>query len=220
LMCRRCVFACAWLLFATSALAQDQPHWYLGADLSRVDDRFQPHYTTYEELTKFDNRAHGLGNDLFFGREYRVTNRLSIAGQALVGISRTKWNLSIPAEPADLQYWLPYLALGSIVPDVKVKKNFSVFADIGAGLGLIREMKVSGSNAPSTYDVSELRQVNAIGIGLRWKFSEGYDLFVRQRWLQYHSIEYDTFNRGGTFLEHVIDEPRSRSIAIGVRTTY
>jgi hypothetical protein len=172
------------------------------------------------EPTQFDNRAHGLGSDLFIGRQYSVGKWVSIGGQVLFGTNRTQWHLSIPSEPADLNYRLPYRVVASVQPEVRVKPRLSVFGDIGGGVGVVREMKVSASLTPSTYDVNELRPLVSFGIGVRLKLSEGYDLFALQRWLRYDPVEYDTFNRAGMFLEHVVDEPRSRSIAIGLRTTY
>jgi hypothetical protein len=93
-----------------------------------------------------------------------------------------------------------------------VKPRLSIFGDLGGGVGVVREMKVSASLTPSTYEVDEWRTLMSVGLGVRVKLSEGYDLFALQRWLRYDAIEYDTFNRGGTFLEHVVDQGRGRAL--------
>ena len=110
------------------AVAQEPPRWYIGADLSRVDDRFQPHYTVVAdgEPSQFDNRAHGLGSDLFVGRQYFLGKMFSIGGQATVGTNRTQWSLSIPSEPADFNYRLPYRVVVTVVPEVHVKPRLSI----------------------------------------------------------------------------------------------
>ena len=203
------------------ALAQDEKTaWYAGVGLGRLNTRFQPDYTFVlgGDPQQFDNKADGLQVDLIAGRRHRLNDRFSLAYQGAVGINGFKWSLSIPSEPADLRYSLPYTVIASAIPEVHVRGIVSVFGEPGAGLGRVREIKTSPSS--SAYDYDALRGALTVGAGLRVKVYPKADVFAQYRQVRYARFGYDTFNSAGVHIEHVEDAPRANGFSFGVTTRF
>ena len=202
---------------AAPAAAQD---WYAGASLATHEIRFNPHYTFYDgaEPQQFDNRARGLQINLAAGRRTALGGRFSIGWQGAVGMNGFEWSLSIPSEPADIRYALPFTVLATAVPEVRLGSRICVFGEIGGGGGRVRETKTSP--ASSTYDYRAFRPVLAAGAGVRVAIGPRLDLLTQYQHLRYASFEFDTFTAAGARVEHVTDSPRSHSVLFGATTRF
>lgn len=194
--------------------------WYAGFGLGRVEQRFHPSYIFQngDAPQQFLDVTHGLQADLLVGKRQSMGGRFWLAAQGRLGYNSAEFFLSIPDEPAQLQYSLRHVATLSVIPEVALTDGLSLFGELGAGLGSIQEMKAA--LATSRYDVDEWQPVIAVGAGLRARVTDDVDGFVQWRKTSYSRLSYDTFDRAGQRIEHVSDEPRSEGYSIGLTKRY
>src|SRR5687767_1338283 len=133
------------LLAASPALAQGNGSgWYAAAAAGRLNTDFRPYYTYYAGGTpdQFENEAHGLQLELLAGRRHRLSNRWSISLEGGAAFNSFEWSLSIPEEPADLEYSLPYRFAVSVVPEMHFGR-VSIYGGLGGGVGRVHERKTT-----------------------------------------------------------------------------
>jgi hypothetical protein len=209
------------LSIATPALAQDSS-WYAGVGAGRLNADFRPYYTYYMGGTpdQFENEAHGLQVEFMAGRRLVQSDRFSVSLQGSAAFNSFSWSLSIPEEPSDLEYSMPYRFALSLVPEVRLGR-VSLYADIGGGAGRVHELKASTDGRVSRYDYDEVRPTLNFGGGIKVKASGGFDVFGHIGYARYFGVEYDSFNLSGVVpgqvkVEHIIDKPRATGFTIGV----
>src|SRR5688572_1155438 len=121
------------LSVASPAAAQDDgAGWYAGAGAGRLNTDFRPYYTYYAGGTpdQFENEAHGLQVEFLAGRRHRLSRRFSLSVEGSAAFNSFEWSLSIPEEPAELEYSLPYRFALSIVPELHLGR-LSVYGAVG-----------------------------------------------------------------------------------------
>ena len=210
------------LSVASPAMAQaDGAQWYAGVGAARMNADFRPYYTYYAGGTpdQFENKAHGLQLEFLAGRRHRLSERWSLSVEASAAANSFTWSLSIPSEPSELEYSLPYRFAMSVVPELQLGR-LSVYADVGGGLGRVHELKTSPSS--STYDYDKMRATLNLGGGIRVKASDSIHVFAHVGHVRYASLEFDTFSHAGgnpspvTLVEHVKDKPRATAFTVGL----
>ncbi len=203
-------------LFVPATAAGQETTWYAGGGLAVENIRFEPYYTVYNADTpsQFDDRATGRQVNLMVGQRVPVARRVSLGWQATLGVNGFHWTLSLPEEPARLEYSTPFAVVVSAVPEVDLGGGVSVFGAIGVGTGRVHELKTSLST--SAYDYNHFRPVGAFGAGVRIRVMPPVNLFGRYDWVRYASFGFDTFDPAGVRIEHVRDAPRPRGATFGV----
>ncbi len=203
-------------------MAQDEgTQWYAGVGAGRLNADFRPYYTYYAGGTpdQFENEAHGLQVEVLAGWRHRLSNRWSLAVEGSAAFNSFEWSLSIPSEPAELAYSLPYRFAISVVPEVQLGR-LSVYADVGGGMGRVHELKTSASS--STYDYDKMRTTLNVGGGIRVKASSSVHVFAHVGHVRYASLEFDSVTHAGgnpspvTLVEHVKDSPRATGFTLGI----
>lgn len=213
---------------ASPAFAQnDSPPWYAGVGVGRLNTDFRPYYTYDAGGTpdEYHNEAHGLDVEFVAGRRVHNSKRWSLSLQASAGINTFKWSLDIPAEPAALEYSLPYRMAVSLVPELHLGR-VSVFADIGGGMGRVHQMKTTPDARVSRYDYDELRPTLNLGGGVTVRASRRLDLFAHVGHARHFGVEFDSFSNMTGMLpvvskvEHVKDSPRATGFRVGLITRF
>lgn len=211
------------LSVASPAMAQSgESGWYAGVGAGRLNADFRPYYTYYGGGTpdQFENESHGLQVEFLAGKRLRSSERWSLSLEGNASFNSFKWSLSIPDEPSELEYSLPYRVALSVVPEVHFGR-VSVFAGIGGGVGRVHEMKTTPDARVSRYDYDEVRPTLNIGGGVKVR-AGGVDLFAHVGHARYFGVEYDSFsNQTGMLpvvskVEHVTDKPRATGFTAGV----
>ena len=214
--------------FASPAVAQtDSPPWYAGVGVGRLNTDFRPYYTYYAGGTpdEYHNEGHGLNVEFVAGRRVHNSKRWSLALQASAGINTFKWSLDIPAEPAALEYSLPYRMAVSLVPELHLGR-VSVYADIGGGLGRVHQVKTTPDATVSRYDYDEMRPTLNIGGGIKVSASRKVALFAHVGHVRHFGVEFDSFSNMTGMLpvvskvEHVTDSPRGTGFRVGLITRF
>jgi opacity protein-like surface antigen len=211
------------LSVASPAMAQDEGSgWYAGVGAGWLNADFRPYYTYYAGGTpdQFENEANGLQVEFLAGKRFRLTERWSLSLEGSASVNSFKWSLSIPEEPAELEYSLPYRFAVSVVPEVHFGR-VSVYAGLGGGLGRVHELKTTSAFAVSRYDYDEIRPTLNIGGGVKVRASGGLDVFAHAGSTRYFGVEFDTLSgQVGMIpvsqIEHVTDKPRATGITVGV----
>jgi opacity protein-like surface antigen len=190
--------------------------WFAGLSVGPQQERFMPFYTEFDggATTRFDNRTTGTTVNLFAGRHLRLGDRIEMAWQASVGISSFEWSLFLPEEPADIRYAIPFTIVGSVLPEVHVGGPVSLFAEVGAGAGRVRQTKEAPTT--STYDQHVTRPALAAGAGVRIEASPRLDVVAQYRYLRYGGFDYDASTLSGELIEHVRETPRSHGVFAGI----
>jgi len=204
------------LTWASPALAQnDAAPWFAGVGMGRVNTEFRPFYTYYGGGTpdQFENKADGLEVEVRAGRRHRLSDRVSLTVQGSAAFNSVSWTLSIPSEPAELEYSLPYRFALSVAPEVHLGR-ISIYADLGGGIGRVRQSKTSPSS--SAYDIDRIRPTFNAGGGVRVKAAARTDVFAHVGHVRYASHEFDTFTPANVRVEHVKDSPRATAFTIGI----
>lgn len=204
------------LSVASPAMAQDDGSgWYAGVGAGRLNTDFRPYYTYYAGGTpdQFENEAHGLQIEFLAGRRHRLSNRWSISLETSAAFNSFEWSLSIPEEPADLEYSLPYRFALSVVPELRLGR-VSVYADLGGGVGRVHELKRSASS--STYDIDRIRPTLNLGGGIKLRMSSGWSAYAHVGHVRYAKVETDTFTPMNVRIEHLTDKPRATGFTVGV----
>lgn len=218
------VFTAVLLAFAAPAMAQSgEPGWYLGVGAGRLNTDFRPYYTYYAGGTpdQFENEAHGLQVEFLAGKRLRSSERWTLSLEGSAAFNSVKWSLSIPEEPSELEYALPYRVALSVVPEVHFGR-VTVYAGLGGGVGRVHEMKTTPDAQVSRYDYDEVRPTLNVGGGIRIKASGGFALFAHAGHTRYFGVEFDTFRNATGMLpvvskvEHVTDKPRATGLTVGV----
>lgn len=214
----------ALLSIASPAMAQDEgSQWFAGVGAGRLNTEFRPYYTYYAGGTpdQFENKAHGLEIEFVAGRRHRLSERWSLGVEGSAAFNSFEWSLSIPSEPAELEYSLPYRFAVSVVPEFHFGR-VSVYADLGGGVGRVHELKTTSDPGRSTYDYDEIRPTLNLGGGVRVKASGTIHLFAHVGHVRSASFEFDTFSQPGgglapiTKVEHVKDSPRATGFTVGI----
>jgi len=209
---------------ASPALAQsDESGWYAGVGAGRLNTDFRPYYTYYAGGTpdQFENEAHGLQVEFLAGKRLHSSGRWSLSLEGSAAFNSFKWSLSIPEEPAELEYSLPYRFTLSVVPEMQLGR-LSVYADLGGGIGRVHELKISTTTSVSTYDYDKMRATLSVGGGIRVNASDSLRLFAHVGHVRYSTVEFDTFSQTGgplspiRMVEHVTDKPRATGFTVGV----
>ncbi len=199
----------------------EKPSWYAGVGAGGLNTDFQPYYTYYAGGTpdQFENEARGFQAEILAGRRRRLSDRWSLSVEGSAAFNSFKWTLLIPDEPAALEYSLPHRFAVSVVPELQLGR-FSVYADLGGGMGRVRELKTSPSS--STYDYDKMRATLNVGGGIRVLAAANLHVFAHVGHVRYASVEFDTFLQPGgslppvTLVEHVKDSPRATGFTLGV----
>lgn len=210
------LFVCVLVSAATPASAQDDGSgWYAGAGAGRLNTDFRPYYTYYAGGTpdQFENEAHGLQLEFLAGRRHRLSNRWSISLEASAAFNSFEWSLSIPEEPAELEYSLPYRVALSVVPEAHFGR-LSVYAGVGGGVGRVHQVKTSPSS--STYDIDRVRPTLNLAGGVRVRMSSAWSAFAHLGHVRYAKVETDTFTPANVRIEHVTDKPRATGFTVGI----
>ena len=145
----------------------------------RLNADFRPYYTYYAGGTpdQFENEAHGLQVEFLAGKRHRLSERWSLSVEGSAAFNSFKWSLSIPEEPAELEYSLPYRLALSVVPEVHFGR-VSVYAGLGGGVGRVHELKTTPDAQVSRYDYDE----DPADVERRWRRQDqdagGFDLFA------------------------------------------
>jgi opacity protein-like surface antigen len=214
----------AFLSIAAPAMAQsDESGWYAGVGAGRLNADFRPYYTYYSGGTpdQFENKANGLQVEFMVGKRLRSSERWSLSLEASASFNSFKWSLSIPEEPSELEYSLPYGLALSVVPEAHFGR-VSVYAGIGGGVGRVHEMKSTPDAQVSRYDYDEVRPTLNLGGGVKIKASGGFDLFAHVGHARYFGVEYDSTRPMTGMLpvvskvEHVTDKPRATGFTVGI----
>ena len=212
------------LSIASPAMAQsDESGWYVGVGAGRSNADFRPYYTYYGGGTpdQFENEAHGLQVDFLVGKRLRTSERWSLSIEGSAAFNSFKWSLSIPEEPANLEYSLPYRVALSVVPEIRFGR-VSLYAGLGGGVGRVHEMKSTPDAQVSRYDYDESRPTLNLGGGVKIKASGGFDVFAHVGHARYFGVEYDSTRPMTGMLtveskvEHVTDKPRATGLTVGV----
>jgi hypothetical protein len=204
------------LSLVTPAAAQNgTAGWYAGAGIGRLDIDFEPYYTYYAGGTpdQFHNEANGLEIEFRIGRQYRLSDRWSLSLEGNGALNRVRWSLSIPEEPAELEYSLPYRFAFAAVPALHLGR-VSVGAAVGSGLGRVHQMKTSPSS--SAYDYDTLRPAFSVGGDVGIRVSPGLEIYARMSRLRHLESEFDTFAPGNVRVEHVTDSPWATGVTVGI----
>ena len=212
------------LFVASPAMAQDDgAGWYAGAGAGRLNTDFRPYYTYYAGGTpdQFENEAHGLQVEFLVGRRHRLSRRVSLSVEGNAAFNSFEWSLSIPEEPAGLEYSLPYRVALNIVPELHLGR-LSLYGDVGAGVGRVRELKTTTASQVSRYDYDEMRTTLNVGGGIKLRMSSGFSAYAHVGHVRYAKVEFDTFSAetGGltteSKVEHVTDKPRATGFTVGI----
>jgi opacity protein-like surface antigen len=204
------------LSVAVPASAQNAgASWFAGVGVSRLNVEFRPYYTYYAggEPDEYVNKADGVEVEVLAGRRHRLSDRFSLTVQGSAAFNGVTWELSIPEEPAELEYSLPYRFALSVAPEVHFGR-MSVYADLGGGLGRVRQLKTSPDS--STYDVDRMRPTLNIGAGIKVSASSSTDVYAHVGHVRHSSHEFDSFTPSGVLVEHVKDSPRATSFTFGL----
>lgn len=212
------------LSYASPVMAQDDGSgWYAGLGGGRLKTEFRPYYTYYAGGTpdQFENEVTGVQVEFLAGRRLRSSERWSLSLEGTASFNSFQWALSIPSEPAELEYSLPYRVALSVVPEVRFGR-VSLYAGLGGGVGRVHELKTTPDPTVSAYDYDEIRPTLNVGGGVKVRASSGFDVFAHAGYARYFGVEFDTFsNQTGSLLaiskvEHVTDKPRATGFTVGV----
>jgi opacity protein-like surface antigen len=129
-----------------------------------------------------------------------------------------EWSLSIPDEPAELRYSLPYAVFASVLPEVRVGGPVAIFGEAGAGLGRVKEIKTA--SATSAYREDKMRGAMAFGGGISVSVGPRASVYADWRRVSYRGFEYDSFDPAGARVEHVKDAPTAGGFTVGVTTSF
>lgn len=203
------------LSFTSPAWAQDSA-WNAGVALSYTEKQFEPLYETFdgEPPQRFIDHESGWQGDFAAGRRFVLNDRFAIGAQAMLLANTFAWELTIPEEPSEFEYSIPYTVVGSVVPTVRIGSITSVFAEVGAGVGRVKENKESPID--SSYDFDEIRGVLALGAGLAVALTDRIDIVGAYRHGRYAGFEFDTHDPSGAVVEHVQDAPRTHGVSVGI----
>jgi len=199
-----CAGLAAGLLTASAAQAEG---FYGGFEIARERLRFSPHYYTPsgDPDNRYVNRAHGIAGTLCAGRRWTLSERWSLAGEARLNRSDTRWRERL-GEPAALRYDIPYSAEIAVLPTWHATPRVALFLDAGIALGRIRERK---ADSPlSTYDERHWRAGLMLGAGMEVRLGEAWSVRAGYRRTRYRSMDYSTHDAGGAVVEHVRDRPQ------------
>jgi len=205
---------------STSSAQGIESSWYAGGALGHTAERFMPHYTSYvgDTPSTFENDANGLAVDLLVGRRIGLSRVWSFALQGAASFNRFAWSLSIPAEPATLDYSLPYAFAVSAAPELHIGSVLVVYADAGIGTGRVRETKTSVT--ASAYDFDQMQPLVSVGGGVKIALGARAEAFARVGQRRYREHAFDTFTPANVKTEHVTDAPRATSVTVGLTTRF
>jgi opacity protein-like surface antigen len=163
-----CAAVAACGLFSLDAAADG---FYGGIEVARERLRFTPEYTVNGNPDgRYVNRASGAAASLFGGHRRTLSQTWSLALEARLSGSDTRWRLRIPDEPASLRYDIPYSASLTVQPTFHVSRRISLFLEGGLALARIHERK-SGSPL-SNYSERDWRHGLAVGAGVNLRLGE------------------------------------------------
>jgi opacity protein-like surface antigen len=212
-------FLCAFIMISGSARAAGD--WYAGAEVGHTDLRFKPRYRTLNGGGDFVfvDRAEGTQWGVFGGKRFSLGDRAAVCVQGRLGFTGTEFNLSIPEEPAQLQYGLPWTATVSVAPQVRMGDGpVWLFAEGGFGLGEVEERKI----APITtsYDESPVQLVTTIGGGVKVAIGKKVEAYGMYRYTSWSSFTYTAYLPSGLPGEVVTDKPHASSWLFGGLTRF
>lgn len=193
--------------------------FYGGLEVARERLRFAPEYTVNGIPDGgFVNRATGRAGSLFAGHRWAMSPTWSLALEARLSVSDTRWRLRIPDEPASLRYDIPYSAGVTVQPTIHVSDRVSLFIEGGLALGRIQERK-SGS-PDSNYNERSWRPGLALGAGMNVRLGEAWSARFGYREARYREISYSSRDAGGNVVERIRDKPEQSSWYLGVLRSF
>ncbi|MDX5444883.1 MAG: outer membrane beta-barrel protein [Zoogloeaceae bacterium] len=192
---------------------------YGGIEMARERLRFAPEYTVNGTPDgRYVNRATGTAGSLFAGHRRNLSSAWSLAFEARLTASDTRWRLHIPDEPASLRYDIPYSASLTVQPTFHASERVSLFVEGGLALARIRERK-SGSPL-SNYDKHDWRPGLAVGAGVNLRLGEAWSARVGYRQARYRELSYASRDAGGNVVERIRDKPEQSAWYVGVLRSF
>lgn len=200
-------------LLAGPALADG---YYAGVEGARERLRFEPHYYEADGTPdgSFVNRARGRAGALFGGHRWTLSPDFSLAVEARLATSDTRWRLRIPDEPASLRYDIPYSASLTLQPAWHFNERVALFAEAGIALGRIHERK--WDSPASTYDERRWRPGAVLGVGLSLRLGDAWSARLGYRETRYRTLRYEGRDGGGNVIERIHDKPRQAAWHLGL----
>lgn len=193
--------------------------FYGGIDIARERLRFAPEYTVNGNPDgRYVNRATGAAGSLFAGHRRNLSPAWSLAFEARLSASDTRWRLRIPDEPASLRYDIPYSASLTVQPTFHASERVSLFVEGGLALARIRERK-SGSPL-SNYDERDWRPGLAVGAGVNLRLGEAWSARFGYREARYRNLSYASRDAGNNVVERIRDRPEQSAWYLGVLRSF
>jgi opacity protein-like surface antigen len=195
--------------------------WYGGAEVGHTEIRFKPRVRSLSGggESVFVDRTEGTQWGVFGGRRFQLGDNAAVGVQGRLGFTSSTFDLSIPSEPAQIQYGVPWTATLSVVPQVRMSTGpVWVFGELGLGLGQVDVQKV----APLTtsYDESPVQLVSTIGGGLKVALGKKVEAYGMYRYTSWSSFTYTARLPSGMPDEVNTDKPHASSWLFGGLTRF
>lgn len=193
--------------------------WYVGTELDYAALKFTPHYSYISGAPDngYTDRAEGIEFRMLAGYGVQLNKTFSLDFQTHFGLNSAVWDLDT-AEPAHLEYKIPYTYGISLLPSARITDKASLLAEIGLEQGYIQEKK--DSPVTSSYNFSRWVGGYSIGGGASYDLSRHFKVSLFYRYREYNHLSYDTHLPDGTLSEIVKDRPSIWSINIGMSYSF
>jgi opacity protein-like surface antigen len=203
---------------ATAHTAYASP-LYVGTEVGYAALKFTPRYSLADGTPDagYTDRAEGIEFRMLAGYGVQLNKTFSLDLQTHFGLNSAVWDLDT-AEPAHLEYKIPYTYGISLLPSARITEKASVSAEIGLEQGYIQEKK--DSSVSSSYNFSKWVSGYSLGGGASYDLSKHFKVSLLYRYRKYNHISYDTYFPDGTLSEMVEDRPSISSITVGMSYSF
>jgi opacity protein-like surface antigen len=207
----------AGLLVSAGAPVRAGEGWFVELGAGHGKQSFEPlyHYVDGGTPDQFKNDDAGFAGSLRLGHQQRLADRFGLGLSAEFIYQGANWTLTLPDEPADFDYEIPYTFSLSLQPDWELTPDWRVFAELGLAYGQVRERKQSPRT--SQYDAEEWLTGLVLGAGVSYRLSDQTDLSLSYRQIRYEDLQYRSYWMDGTHAETIEDSPRADLTLLSLR---
>lgn len=178
--------------------------------------QFSPlyHFEDGSPAEKFDDHEKDFVASLGAGYRLQLADGFSLDLGADFIYQNAEWTLTLPREPADFRYEIPYTFGVRLAPAWEPAPRWRLYAELGYAYGRIKERK--SSPVTSSYDTDDWTGGWLAGAGIGYQLNNQMDLTLGYRQLHYEELDYKSYLPDGTHWETIEDSPRSEYVSLGL----